>query len=139
MDALTKHQLEFDPELVKHSSLSESDIVQQVKSLLELPTPPDALFAIHDPAAIQAMLVIKEKGLRIPDDIALVGFNNEPVTALVEPSLTTIAQPAYQIGQLAARHILEQINKPEEFIPQKIVLKTELVVRNSSRRKNSYA
>lgn len=135
MDALKKHDVPIEPELVRHSSLTECDIVQQVHELLNLSSPPDALFAIHDPAAIQAMQVIKGKGLRVPEDMALVGFNNEPVTSLIEPSLTTIAQPAYQMGQLAARHILEQITRPADFIPQKIVLKTELVIRNSSKRK----
>ena len=134
VEALKKHNMPVQEALVRHSSLTEEDVVAQVNSLLDMATPPDAIFAINDPAAIQAMLVIKERGLKIPDDVSLVGFNDEPVTALVDPSITTIAQPAYQMGQLAARHVLEQINKPDEFIPQKVVLKTELIIRNSSRK-----
>nr|WP_255651031.1 substrate-binding domain-containing protein [Cesiribacter sp. SM1] len=103
--------------------------------MLELSSPPDAIFAINDAAAIQAMLVIKSKGLRMPEDIALIGFNNEPVTSLVEPSISTIAQPAFQIGKLAASHVLEQISSPGDFIPQKIILRTELIIRDSSNRR----
>ena len=136
LDAMKKHNMPVLPEFVRHSSLSERDVIDQVNALLNLPEPPDALFAINDPAAVQALQVIKERGLKVPEDLALVGFNNDPVTALLEPSLTTIAQPAFQLGQLAARHILEQINHPTEFIPQKVVLKTELIIRNSSKRVN---
>ncbi len=131
-DALRKYNLPIQPEMIRHSSLSAEDVTAHAQALLDLPQPPDAIFAINDPAAIQVMQVIKERGLKIPEDIALVGFNNEPITALLEPALTTIAQPAFQMGQLAARHILEQIMKPEEFIPQKIVLKTTLIIRKSS-------
>lgn len=134
LEALKHYKIPVQGELVQHSSLTEEDLMSRVNALLDLPNPPDAIFAINDPAAIQAMLVIKQRGLRIPEDVALVGFNDEPVTALVDPSITTIAQPAYQMGQLAARHVLEQINKPDEFIPQKVVLKTELIIRNSSKK-----
>ncbi len=134
-DALQQYGIPLREELVRHSTLTEADLAAQVKSLLELPNPPDAIFAINDAAAIQAMLVIKSKGLSMPDDIALIGFNNEPVTSLVEPAISTIAQPAFQIGKLAAGHVLEQISSPENFIPQKIILKTELIIRNSSNRR----
>ena len=134
LDALKHYNIQPEQELIRHSSLSDRNIIEQVKALLDLPQPPDAIFAINDFVAIQAMLLIKEKGLKIPEDIALVGFNNEPVTPLIQPSLTSVAQPAYQIGQIAARHILDQINKPQDFLPQRIVLKTDLILRDSSRR-----
>jgi DNA-binding LacI/PurR family transcriptional regulator len=134
LDALNKNGIQPAAELLRHSSLSEEDIIAQVNTLLDLPQLPDAIFAINDPVAIKAMLMIKERGLKIPEDIALVGFTNEPVSALIEPSLSTVAQPAYQIGQIAARQVLEQINEPDNFTPQSIVLQTELIVRNSSRK-----
>ncbi|MBW3545317.1 MAG: LacI family transcriptional regulator [Bacteroidetes bacterium] len=134
LDALQQNNMPVQEELVRHCSLSEADVIAHAKTLLDLPQPPDAIFAINDPAAIQVIQIIKERGLKIPEDIAVVGFNNEPITALLEPGLTTIAQPALQMGQLAARHILEQLEHPDSFIPQNIVLKTRLVIRGSSQK-----
>lgn len=134
LDAMRAYQLPIDEEMIRHSSLSKADIVHHTNSLLELPEPIDGLFAINDSVAIEAMLVMKEKGVKMPEDIALVGFTNEPSSALINPSLTTITQPAFEIGQLAARTLIEQIETPEDFTPKTIVLDTELVVRNSSRK-----
>ena len=131
-DALSRHGLPPAAELIRHSSLSDEDIRQHVNALLDLPKPPDAMFAINDPVAITAMLLLKERGLRIPEDMALVGFTNEPVSALMEPSLSTMAQPAFKMGQIATRQVLEQIRQPEGFIPQSICLPTGLIVRSSS-------
>lgn len=135
LDALRDNNIEVDQELIRHSTLSEEDVVKQVNELLALPNPPDAIFAINDPAAIQAMLVLKEKGIKIPDEVAVIGFTNEPASALIEPSLTTLAQPTYQMGQIAAKHVLEQIKNGDTYTPQTIILKTQLIVRNSSRKK----
>lgn len=135
VDALRKNNMPCDERLIRRCNLSSQDIMHQVKALLSMEKPPDAIFALNDPVAVEVIQVLKENDIRIPDDIAVVGFTNEPVSALIEPSLTTVAQPAYKIGQIAARHILEQIEQPEDFLPQSIVLKTELIVRNSSRRR----
>lgn len=133
-EALEAHGLPFQEELIRHSSLTEDDAAQQINSLLDTPSPPDAIFAFTDLLATQAMQIIKQRKMKVPQDVAIVGFTNTPVSAFIEPSLSTVSQPAFQIGQIAARHLLEQINKPSTFIPQSIVLKTELIVRDSSRR-----
>ena len=110
---------------------------QFAKQLLALPTPPDGIFAITDAVAIGAMVAIKEHGLHIPTDIALVGFSNWRMAAVVEPTLTSIHQPGYEMGQAASRILLEEINvsKSENIQHQKIVLKTNLVIRDSSVKK----
>jgi DNA-binding LacI/PurR family transcriptional regulator len=89
---------------------------------------------MNDPVAILAMQVLKEKGVRIPDEISLVGFTNEPVSQFIEPSLTTVAQPAYQMGQTAAKLFIQQVENKQEFKPITKILPTELIVRNSTRR-----
>jgi len=99
---------------------------------MELDVLPDAVFAANDPVAIGAFEKIKEQGLRIPQDIALLGFCNNPISRLVEPTITTVNQPAYQVGKRAAELLIEQINSPDNFVPRKVVLKTELVIRNST-------
>ncbi len=131
-DAHRAFGMELDEKLICHSSFLEEDVVRLTHKLLDLPKIPDALFAINDAVAVQAMLVIKARGLKIPEDLALVGFTNTPDAALLEPSLTTISQPSYQLGKIAATHILEQIQQPDSFMPQSIILKTDLVVRESS-------
>ena len=95
-------------------------------------TIPDAIFTVNDPVAIGAFEKIREKGLKIAQDIALVGFSNNPFSSLIEPSLTTVGQPAYQVGKRAAELLIEQINYPEDFIPRKEILKTELIIRDST-------
>lgn len=134
LDALHKHNIPVREEFIRHSSLSKEDVIAHTNALLDLPNPPDALFVINDPAAIQALLVIKERGIRVPEDVAMVGFTNEPISALIDPSLSTVSQPAHEMGRIAANLLLQQINNPAEYKPEKVVLKTELIVRNSSRK-----
>jgi LacI family transcriptional regulator/LacI family repressor for deo operon, udp, cdd, tsx, nupC, and nupG len=133
MDALQKYGLPVDEELIIHYDLTPEKATIYIKHLLDLPSPPDALFAINDPTAIAAMLVIKDKGLRIPQDIAVVGFSNDPSSALIEPGLTTVAQPVFDIGREAARLFLDQVDTNlEEYKPQTKVLQTRLIIRGSS-------
>lgn len=109
------------------------------KKLLDLPNPPDAIFANNDPMAMGAMMAIKAKGLSIPKDVAIVGFSNWFFGELMEPSLTTIDQPGFEMGQEAARMLIKQIeNKDKENIHHETkVLKTRLVIRNSSLKKGA--
>lgn len=103
--------------------------------MLESGDLPDAIFAMIDPVAVDVMIVLKEKGIKIPDQIALAGFTNNPTSAVVEPSLTTVSQPGYEMGQLAANHLLDQLEEIVPDDPQSFVLLTTLVPRNSSKKK----
>ena len=133
--ALQKYNIQPEESLIRHSDLSEENVIIHTNALLDMPAPPDAVFAINDPVAIQAMLVVKERGIPIPEKLAFVGFNNDPTSAIIEPSLTTVAQPAFLIGELAAKHLLDQIHYPDSSVPQTVILKTALIVRNSSLKK----
>ena len=101
---------------------------------------PDAIFAGNDPMAMGAMMAIKEKGLKIPQDVAIVGFSNWFFGELMDPSLTTVDQPGFEMGQEAARLLIRQIEMKdkEDFDPQPEtkILKTRLVIRNSSLKKD---
>ena len=90
-----------------------------------------AIFVANDLMAIAALDAIKSEGLRVPEDIAVVGFDNISMAALVEPKLTTIAEPIYKMGLVASRILLEQIETPDEHFPQQILLQTKLKVRQS--------
>ncbi len=102
--------------------------------LLEMDSPPDAIFGVNDQVAIDAMRVVKDKGLRIPQDIGLVGFDNSPVTAYTFPSLTTVNRPGRKIGMEASRLFLSQLNASGDFSHESIVLPSELIIRESSLR-----
>jgi LacI family transcriptional regulator/LacI family repressor for deo operon, udp, cdd, tsx, nupC, and nupG len=132
LDALAAHGLQPDPDLVISYDLTVEKARIYAQHLLNLPQPPDAIFAINDPTAIEIMLVAKSRGVRIPDDLAVVGFSNDPMSAIIEPGLTTVAQPLPEMGRTAARLLLEQLSAGDDFVPRTEVLKTELIVRGSS-------
>ncbi len=132
LHALRTHGIAVQEELICHTNFTKDDVVLRTNAMLDLLDRPDAIFAISDPVATEVMQVVKARGMQIPKDIALVGFTNIPEAALLEPSLTTIAQPAYQMGKIAAIHILNQIQQPTRKLTQSIRLKTKLLVRESS-------
>jgi DNA-binding LacI/PurR family transcriptional regulator len=95
-----------------------------------LPKPPDAIFGVNDTTAFAAMKEIKRQGSRIPADVALVGFADGYHATVVEPSLTSVMHPTFEIGRTAALLFLEQT---QVFVPpRQVVLATQLVVRESS-------
>ncbi len=94
----------------------------------------DGLFAATDMLAIAAIKNIKAEGFRVPEDIAVVGFSNWTIGQVYEPSLTTISQPGYEMGQKAAELIIKQIDNPDVEFDDTVVLNTELLVRESSQR-----
>ncbi len=136
LDALRKHNLPIDPDLLIEYDLNVDKVKIYVKHLLDLPEPPDALFTVHDPAAIEAIQVIKSRGLSIPDDIAVVGFSNDRIGAYIEPGLTTILQPTHEMGRVAVQLLLNIMDKDvSEWKTVQKILKPELIIRGSSQRK----
>lgn len=136
VEALKEHHMEVREALIHECpSGSQEDGYRVTKKLLAMSQPPDAIFTNNDPMAVGAMLAIKEKGLRIPQDIGLVGFSNWSIGSLIEPSLTTVDQPGFEMGQEAARLLIRQIeagDKDQEPQPETKILKTKLIVRDSS-------
>ena len=133
LDALQQGNLPFNDSMVVYGGLDDTDGIVGFQKLLNLATLPDAIFAVNDPVATGAFVTIKEHGMKIPDDIALAGFSNTYMTSLLDPPLTTVEQPSYEIGKTAAQLLMEQINSDDEnFIPKFIVLKTHLIVRGST-------
>ncbi len=133
LDALKKYNRPFEEELLVCGGFNEEDGILGFQKLRQMKKLPDAIFAVNDPVAMGAFMQIKEMGLKIPDDIALVGFSDIPGVSLLDPPLTTVAQPQYQIGQVAAKMLLQQIDHgPESDVPQIEILKTKLIVRKST-------
>ena len=103
---------------------------QAARRLLELPNPPTAIFGAADLLAIGAMQAIEERGLSVPEDIAVVGYNNIDLAAPVKPALTTVSAPGYEMGA-AAMTMLMQLMAGHAPKRRRIKLPTKLVVRRS--------
>ena len=123
--------LEFRPELLEKCNLSTREETKATARLLDLPEPPDAIFGINDTVVFAAMKEIKQRGLRIPEDVALVGFTDEFHSTVVDPALTSITHPTFEIGQEAARLFFRCVENPDSR-PDQVVLNTKLIIRKSS-------
>ena len=136
IDALAKYNLPNDKTLILEGDLTLENGRKRMEALLKLPEPPDAIYAASDYAALGALQVIMEHDLKVPDDIALVGFGNEPFTSLVSPSISTVSQHSGEIGKIAAETFLKR-TKQKNWKPKltKNILKSELIIRDSSNRK----
>ncbi|PWJ58351.1 LacI family transcriptional regulator [Dyadobacter jejuensis] len=134
IDCLRKYNLDISEELIINTNFKVESAIVPTKRLLDLPLPPDAIFGVNDQVAIGAMRVAKDRGLRIPQDIGLVGFDNSPITAYTYPSLTTVGRPGRKIGMEASRLFLNQLNASEDFRHENIVLPAELIIRESTLR-----
>ncbi len=132
-DALQKNGMEVLHELIIHGDLRALKARIYAGYFLDMPEPPDAIFAVNDPSAIEVMVLAQSKGLRIPEDLGVVGFSDDSISAHIGSGLTTVKQPTTQIGEAAARMILRLIQGEEELeTPEMIVLDAELVIRGSS-------
>jgi LacI family transcriptional regulator len=97
---------------------------------------PDGIFAANDTSAVATMVEMQEAGVKIPDDIAVAGFNNEPISQVIRPNLTTVDYPAREIGEIAATALIDKLNNSQSINYSTIVLKHSLIIRQSSLKKN---
>ena len=134
IDAIKKNNLPFEDSLLIESDLTLEDGRRKMIELLKLKDRPDAIYIASDYAALGALQILNEQKIKVPEDIKLVGFGNEPFTSLVTPTITSIDQHSSQIGKLAAQTFLERIkNASTEQTLNKIILDAELIVRDSSK------
>jgi LacI family transcriptional regulator len=102
---------------------------------LHLPQPPDGLFCSNDHTAISAIQVAKKEKVNIPGDLAVVGFSNSPASTIIEPSLTTIDDHAFEMGQKAARLLIHLIeDKDKNVVSETIIIRNNLIIRESSKK-----
>ena len=132
--ALKKYGLKYDDELVVSCDFSLEDGKEAMEKIIQTGKKIDGVFTVCDAAAYGAMAVLKSAGYKIPEDISVIGFTNEPFAKLIEPSLSTISQPSYEIGETATHLLLKHIENKDEFAPETRIIETELIERNSSRR-----
>ena len=135
IDALLKYDLPIIEELIIPYDLTEEKAKIYSAHLLNMKEPPDALFAINDPTAIAFLLVAQEKGVKIPQEVGVIGFSYDPISAYIPPGLSTVYQPTHQIGREAAQLLLKRLQNMGSIVNiEHKVLQTELVIRGSSKK-----
>ena len=118
------------------NDLSEKAGIESAMQVLKMKPLPDGAFITNDFVAAVFMRTLKENGIKIPDDIAIVGFNNDAICTLVEPSLTTINYPGIDVGEVAARNLINHLKGISNIQnTNKIIIHSNLIIRNSSKRK----
>lgn len=130
-DALSKHNLPINEDWIIHSGFSQEDGKSDVEQLLKCKNRPDAIFAANDRKAIGAMLTLKSKGIKIGKEIGVLGFTNDPSSEIISPSLTTIAEPALEIGKKSCELLLKHISK-KHFHPEEVIFPGKLIIREST-------
>jgi LacI family transcriptional regulator len=134
IEALNVHNIPVNEDLIVHGKVSIESGRECMKHLLTGVLRPDAVFAVEDFTALGAMQTMKAASLKIPEDIAIVGFANEAFGEYLTPSLSTVNQQTVTMGEEAARLLFEGLRSGEPFHahPRKLVLKPQLICRESS-------
>jgi len=135
-DALFDSGLAFEENYLLINDLSENAGIESAMKVLAMKPLPDGLFITNDFVAAVCMQTLKANGIKIPDDIAIVGFNNDAIGKLIEPALTTIDYPGNNMGEIAARNVLNHLKGIADIQHSKVVIiKSDLIVRQSSLKK----
>ncbi|MBC7947344.1 MAG: LacI family DNA-binding transcriptional regulator [Chitinophagaceae bacterium] len=135
-DALYDNGIKYTEDLLVIGDLSESAGINAAEKILAMTPMPDGIFITNDFVAAVCMRTLKEKGIRIPEDIAVVGFNNDSIGKLIEPTLTTINYPGIDIGKIAGRNLINHLKGVGDLNhTNTIIVRSDLIIRNSSRKK----
>ena len=134
--ALEDHQIAFDDDLLIVNDLSAQAGTEAAQQILQMAVRPDGVFVSNDLCAISCMQVLKSEGIKIPEDIAFAGFNNDPTSCVIEPNLTTIDYKGYEMGEVAAKVLIGHLDRNNDLQQtHSLILRSELIVRDSSRKK----
>ncbi len=135
-DALYDAKLEYNKHNILVKDLSEHSALEAAHEILKMKPLPDGLFCTNDFKAAVCMQELKRHGVRVPDDIAIVGFNNDAISKIIEPQLSTINYPGRDMGEITARNLINHLKGVGNIATtNRIIVKSELIIRESSRRK----
>ena len=135
--ALADNNMLFDKNLLIVNDLSAVAGAEAARSILEMPEMPDGVFVANDICAIGCMQVLKKEGVKIPQDIAFAGFNNDPTSCVIEPNLTTIDYKGYEMGEVAAKILIGHLDNNDDLQQtHSLILRSELIIRGSSLKKS---
>jgi LacI family transcriptional regulator len=130
-DAHKKHNISIDRSLIVGDSFGEQNGYIETKLLLKRKIKPTAIFAVSNLISLGALRALEEEGYKVPDNISMVSFDDQPYSNYLSTPMTTVAQQNAQIGQIATKLLIDQIDSKVQIEPQGIFLPTMLVVRNS--------
>ncbi len=131
-EALADYGIDVDPELFVTGDTQLFDMgYQSGMQLMRLAEPPTAIFALTDVTAVGVMHAISELGLKIPEDISVLGYDNIPIASYMIPQLSTVEQPIIQMGEMAVELLFNHMNQPDHPI-EKAVLETKLILRKTT-------
>lgn len=134
--ALTEAGLPIDERFILRSDSDDADFYYLVQNMISRGNTPDGFLGTTDQKAVVVMRALLDMGLRIPEDVSVIGFDNIDISSMLNPALTTISQPFYKIGALAMEKLILQIKARDEgleYRPMVNILGTELIVRKSTR------
>jgi LacI family transcriptional regulator len=136
--ALNDHKIQLHDDDLIVGNLSHEAGADAAAVILKMFPMPDGVFVANDNCAVACMQTLKQNGIRIPKDIAFVGFNNDPVSSVVEPNLTTVNYSGYQVGEMAALQLINYLRGASATqTTDTIILKSDLVIRASSIKNNT--
>jgi LacI family transcriptional regulator len=133
LSVLERYQYPVREEWIVYSGFSQESGSADVNQLLQAEELPDAIFAINDRKAVGAMQALKERGIAIGSEMGVIGFTNDPISTIISPTLSTIAEPAFDIGKKSCELLLKHITK-KNFIPEEVILPCRLIERESTHR-----
>jgi LacI family transcriptional regulator len=133
--ALKDHRIPFEEKLLYISKLNESSGTEAAEHILKMKPKdrPDAVFSANDTAAVHCMMHLKSEGISIPSQIAFAGFNNDPISKVIEPNLTTVNYSGYSVGEAAVTSLINHLNGLADIkTTNTIILRSDLIIRESS-------
>ncbi len=135
-DALFDNGLPLDENLLFIQDLTEEASIDSALKILKMDPLPDGIFITNDFVAAVVMRTLRANGIRVPEDVAIVGFNNDSIAHLIEPSLTTINYPGFEIGEIAARNLINHLQGLTNIQhTNTIIVRSDLIIRKSSLKK----
>jgi LacI family transcriptional regulator len=135
-DALFDAGITYEKNMVLVKDLSEASALEAAHEILQMKPRPDGLFVTNDFKAAVCMQELKRHGVRVPEDIAIVGFNNDAISKIIDPQLTTINYPGKDMGEITARNLINHLKGDSNIATtNRIIVKAELIVRESSIKK----
>ncbi|MFN8348920.1 MAG: LacI family DNA-binding transcriptional regulator [Spirosomataceae bacterium] len=135
--ALARYDIPLAEELIFHGDFKKRESLSALEGWLNLPQPPDGIFAVHYGNAIEILTELKRRNIKVPSEMGIVGFGDELIAELIEPSLTVFHLFPFQVGETAAALLIDNIIHKADFQPVVQIVKGELIVRQSSQRLTS--
>jgi LacI family transcriptional regulator len=137
LDALRDNGMEIDESLIFTDMLVRENGYEAMDQMLAMDNPPDGIFSSNDFAVLGAISRAKERGIKVPEDLAFIGFANEPLDTIFEPNISSVEQYPVEMGRESARLLIEQMeNRKVAVKPRTVVINPSLVIRESSTRKS---